>query len=306
MEKKNITYLALIGFVAFFFIGMGSSVLIIPPGASQNVTITITGSTTCEPVITECANQFMLQNPNVEISVSGTGSGSGIADTISGINHVGMSSRNIKSTENLSAGNDLIDYKFAKDGISVIIDADHPNAAAIQSTGLTLMDVYMIYNGSYDSWDDINVGWTIDAINCFTRADDSGTRATFEELVKENNTWGELGDDVAYQAAVTGYQEVGSNSLMVTGVASSAVPGTEQGIGYCGLGYLDSSVVAVPIDGFAPTVANILNEDYPISRSLHMVTNGAVSGWIQAFIDFVFGYYGQQVVEDEGFIRIWN
>ena len=306
MEKKNITYLALIGFVAFFLMGMGSAALMVTPGGSQSVTITITGSTTCEPVITECANQFILQNPNVEISVSGTGSGSGIADTISGINDIGMSSRNIKSTENTSAGNDLIDYKFAKDGIAIIIDADHPNAAAIQSTGLTLMEVYMIYNGSYDSWDDINGAWTTDNIKCFTRADDSGTRATFEELVKENNTNGELGDDTAYQTAVTGYQEVGSNSLMVTGVAGSAVPGTEQGIGYCGLGYLDTNVIAVPIDGYDATEANILSEDYPISRSLHMVTNGAVSGWVQAFIDFIFGYYGQQVVEDEGFIRIWN
>jgi len=56
MEKKSIIYLAIIGMIAMFFVGGGVTTLITPSGGFQRVTIIISGSTTCEPVITECAN----------------------------------------------------------------------------------------------------------------------------------------------------------------------------------------------------------------------------------------------------------
>ena len=298
MEKKAIIYLAIIGMIGMFFVGCGVTALITPPGGAQKVTIIISGSTTCEPVITECADQFMAINPNVDISVSGTGSGSGISDTINELNDIGMSSRNIKSTENTSAGNDLVDYKFAKDGIAVIIDADHPNAVWLQSNGLTLDQVFLIYNGTYDTWNDIDASLTTETIDIHTRPDGSGTRATFEGLVESGGE--ELGDNSGYTSSVTGYIEVASNTVMV-----QQVGGNSYGFGYCGLGYIDVNVIAVPIDGVAPSISTILDETYPISRSLHMVTNGPASGWVQAFIDFIYGPNGQIVVADEGFVRLW-
>ena len=298
MEKKAIIYLAIVGMIGMFFIGGGVTTLITPPGGLQRVTIIISGSTTCEPVITECADQFMAINPNVDISVSGTGSGSGISDTINGLNSIGMSSRNIKSTENASASDNLIDYKFAKDGIAVIIDADHPNAVWLQSNGLTLDQVFLIYNGTYDTWNDIDVSLTTETIDVHTRPDGSGTRATFEELVKSGGE--ELGDNFGYTSSVTGYIEVASNTVMV-----QQVGGNSYGFGYCGLGYVDASVIAISVDGVVPSISTILDETYPISRALHMVTNGPASGWVQAFIDFIYGPNGQVVVADEGFVRLW-
>jgi phosphate transport system substrate-binding protein len=298
MEKKSIIYLAIIGMIIMFFVGGGVTTLITPPGGFQRVTIIISGSTTCEPVITECADQFMAINPNVDISVSGTGSGSGISDTINGLNDIGISSRNIKSTENVTAGNNLIDYKFAKDGIAVIISATHPNVTWLQSNGLTMDQVFLIYNGTYDTWNDINPSLITDTIDIYTRPDGSGTRATFEGLVESGGE--ELGDNSGYTSSVIGYIEVASNTVMV-----QQVGGNSYGFGYCGLGYVDTNVIVIPIDGVVPSISTILDETYPISRSLHMVTNRPASGWVQAFIDFVFGPYGQQVVADEGFIRLW-
>jgi len=298
MEKKSIIYLAIIGMIAMFLVGYGVTTLITPPGGAQKVTIIISGSTTCEPVITECADQFMAINPNVDISVSGTGSGSGISDTINELNDIGMSSRNIKSTENASAGNDLVDYKFAKDGIAVIISATHSNATWLQSNGLTLDQVFLIYNGTYDTWNDIDVSLTTDTIDLHTRPDGSGTRTTFEELVESGGE--ELGDNSGYTSSVIGYIEVASNTVMV-----AQVGGNSYGFGYCGLGYIDANVISVPINGVTPSISTILDETYPISRTLHMVTNGPASGWVQAFIDYVYGLNGQQVVADEGFVRLW-
>ncbi|MHA1507590.1 MAG: phosphate ABC transporter substrate-binding protein [Promethearchaeota archaeon] len=298
MEKKAIVYLAVLGMIATFFVGYGVTTLTIPPGGFQRVTIIISGSTTCEPVITECADQFMTINPNVDISVSGTGSGAGISDTINGLNDIGISSRNIKSTENASAGDNLVDYKFAKDGIAIIISATHLNTSWLQSNGLTMDQLFLIYNGTYDTWNDINAALVTDTIDAHTRPDGSGTRATFEELVKSGGE--ELGDNSGYTSSVIGYLEVASNTVMV-----QQVGGNSYGFGYCGLGYVDANVIAIPIAGVVPSVSTILDESYPISRSLHMVTNGPTSGWTHAFIDFIFGPNGQQVVADEGFIRLW-
>jgi phosphate transport system substrate-binding protein len=298
MEKKGIWIIAVVGMVAMFFVGWGTTSFT-GAGGAGTTTIVITGSTTCEPVITEAANQFMVINPNVDISVSGTGSGDGISDTIDGQNDIGMSSRNIRPSENVSAGNNLIDFQFAKDGLSVIIDADHPDAAWLQANGLTMNQVFLIYNGTYDSWDDINGTLSAQTIDVHTRADGSGTRATFEELVLYDDSE-ELGDNTGYQTSVPGYIEVASNTVMVT-----TVSGNQYGFGYCGLGYLDTSVIAVPVDGVEPSESTVLDGSYPISRALHILTNGEPSGWVRAFIDFIYGTEGQKLVADEGFIRIW-
>lgn len=301
MEKKSLAVLmVIIGLGGGAFIGWGISA-VTNTGGIQIVRIEITGSTTCEPVITACSEMFMEINTNVDISVTGTGSGSGISDTISGLNNIGMSSRNIKPSENQAADNNLIDYKFAKDGIAVIINFDHPNATWLQSYGLTINQVFLIYNGTYTTWNDINPSLVSDSIDCYTRPAGSGTRATFEELVTYNITDEELGDNEGYTNTITGYILVASNSLMVQGVA-----GNDYGFGYCGLGYVDESIViAIPVNSVAPSVQTILDESYPISRALHLVTNGPATGWVQAFIDFIYGPYGQKVVADEGFIRLW-
>ena len=298
MQKNALAILmVIIGLIGGTFIGWGITATL-TPGGVQLVTIEITGSTTCEPVITTASEMFMAINPNVDISVAGTGSGSGIADTISGLNDIGMSSRNIKPDENVTAGGTLVDYQFAKDGIAIIIDADHPDAAWLQTNGLSMDEVFSIFNGTYTHWSNISASLSEETIDCYTRPDGSGTRATFEELVVSFGE--ELGDNAGYQANVTGYTQVASNSLMVQGVA-----GNNYGFGYCGLGYVDPSIIAVKVNNVAPSVATVLDDSYPISRSLHLLTNGPATGWVQAFLDYIYGPYGQQVVEDEGFIRLW-
>lgn len=310
MEKKNISYLAIIAVLASFFIGMGSGFLFVPQDASGVAKIQVTGSTTCEPIVSSAANEFMKLNPGVDVMVSGTGSGSGIADTIESRSDIGMSSRNIKSSENITCysqnGVYIIDHQFALDGLAIIIDADHPNAEEIASVGLTMQQLFLIFNGTYLSWDDVNSTWCSDAITRFTRSDDSGTRASFEELVVDSNH-NELGKDTGYLANVGSAQLVGSNTLMVQAVAF-----TPSGIGYCGLGYIDISVKMVPIidhgeiEPVSPTHETVRAGTYPIARYLHVITAGQSSGWTKAFIDFLYGITGQQIVEEEGFIPIYQ
>jgi phosphate transport system substrate-binding protein len=151
-------------------------------------------------------------------------------------------------------------------------------------------------------WDDGTLGGTNTAINVYTRPDGSGTRSAFEDLVYYNATGTPelLGDNIGYQTHVSGYQIVSSNSVMVTQVS-----GDDQGIGYCGLGYVTSGVDKIAIDGVLASVATVLDGTYPISRALHLVTNGPPTGYIRAYIDFIFGPLGQAIVAAEGFIALY-
>ena len=59
----------------------------------------VSGSTTVLPIMQIVAEEFMYQNPDVNITVSGGGSGVGIAALIDKITDIAMSSRQIKTEE---------------------------------------------------------------------------------------------------------------------------------------------------------------------------------------------------------------
>ena len=58
------------------------------------------------------------------------------------------------------------------------------------------------------------------------------------------------------------------------------------------------------VDGIACTRENILSGKYPLSRALYMYTNAKPTGDVKAFIDFVLGPQGKQLIEEEGFVGL--
>ncbi|MGC4387321.1 substrate-binding domain-containing protein, partial [Streptococcus suis] len=67
---------------------------------------------------------------------------------------------------------------------------------------------------------------------------------------------------------------------------------------------LDDSVKAVSIDGVKPSVANVENDSYKISRPFNIVTKAKVSDAAQDFISFIMSSDGQKVVEKDGYISV--
>jgi len=86
------------------------------------------------------------------------------------------------------------------------------------------------------------------------------------------------------------------------GAVHQTVSSTEGAIGYVGLGYLDENVKALKINGIQPTIANVVAETYPISRSLNMFTNGEPTGIAEEFLIYLDSNEGQAIVEEEGFV----
>jgi phosphate transport system substrate-binding protein len=81
-------------------------------------------------------------------------------------------------------------------------------------------------------------------------------------------------------------------------------------IGYYGMGYISprEKALAVAKDdaspAVAPTIENVVSQDYPISRPLLMVTREEPQGLVADFLDFVLGPEGQQLVVKIDFVPV--
>lgn len=127
-------------------------------------------------------------------------------------------------------------------------------------------------------------------ISVISREEGSGTRGAFTELFKivdENK------NDITVATAET------TNS---TGVMMSTVAGNNLAIGYISLGSLDDTIKSLKIDGVEPTVENVKNGSYKVSRPFNIVTKDGLSEAAQDFVNYIMSSEGQQIIEDNGYI----
>ena len=133
---------------------------------------------------------------------------------------------------------------------------------------------------------------TIDVIS---REDGSGTRGAFIELFGiEEKQGDEKVDMTTEDASITN-----STSVMMT-----TVSGDENAIGYISLGSLNDTVKAVKIDGAEASAENVANDTYKVSRPFNIVTGEKLSDAAQDFENYIMSADGQQIVEDNGYIKV--
>jgi len=244
--------------------------------------LVIQGSTTVLPIAQKCAEVFMQKHPEANISVRGGGSGTGIVALIDGICDIADSSRPMKDKEikkALEKGVNPEPHVIAMDGIAVIV---HPSNPVDE---LTLTQLKDIYTGKMSNWSELR--GKNQKIVVISRDVASGTFECFNKLVLKKQR---VRPDALLQA---------SNAAVL-----SVVKRTEGAIGYVGLGYLNSEVKALKIEGVFPSQDTVLKGTYSISRPLFMYTNGKPKGLVKDFIDFVLSKEGQKIVKEEGFVPL--
>ncbi|NLJ50266.1 MAG: PstS family phosphate ABC transporter substrate-binding protein [Candidatus Atribacteria bacterium] len=245
--------------------------------------INVSGSTTVLPIMQIVAEEFMYQNPDVDITVSGGGSGVGIAALIDKIASVAMSSRKIKTEEldkAVAKGLSVQEFEIAKDAITVIVSPANTKINQIDSQTLK-----QIYTGAITNWKDLS--GEDKPIVVISRDTNSGTFEVFNEHILKKDQLAPTVLMLASNRAIL--DEVGKNP---------------EAIGYVGLGYVTDQVKGLLLDGVEPTKENALSGIYPISRGLYLYTPDIPKGVTKDFIDFFFSEEGQAIVEEEGFIRV--
>ena len=240
--------------------------------------ISMAGSTSMEKLANAAAESFMAKYPGVMVTAEFTGSSAGVEAVTAGSVDIGNSSRALKDSEK-EAG--AVENIVAIDGIAVVVDPTNTVA------DLTKQQLTDIYTGKVKNWSE--VGGQDGVIIVVGREAGSGTRGAFEELL-------EIEDACAY-----------ANELDSTGAVMAKVGSTPGAIGYVSLDVIDDSVIAVELEGVAPTVENIKAGDYFLSRPFVMATMGEVSeqnATVQAFFEYLKSEEGKEVIEAVGLITV--
>ncbi len=244
----------------------------------------IEGSTTVGPIGGAFAEKFMQLHPKVAITVKKTGSGDGAAAVVDGRCDIAMMSRFMKAKEyQMAVKNGVfpVAHVVANDGVCVVVHPSNP------VKGLTIAQVRNIYKGKITNWKQL--GGPNLKIVAISRDTSSGTYETFNKMVMKK------------EKMVSYVEYVNANPQAHTRVKS-----TKAAIAYVGLGFLDSKVKALKIDGIMPSRKTIAKGTYPVSRPLFLFTNGypKLGSKVHEFCTFHLTETGQEIIESKGFVPL--
>ena len=245
---------------------------------------TFGGSTTVQPIANVAIEQFVKANPNVKISYEGLGSGTGLKQLAEGTISLAGSSRDLKQSE-LDAG--LVPVVIARDALAVVVNKDIPVA------NLSREQLAGIYSGTIVNWKE--VGGKDEPIVVVNRDETSGTYGAFKELVLDPAKLSFLKNAIVAKE---------------NGEVAAKVASTPGAVGYVGLGFVEEVTKAggkaLSVAGVLPAVKTALDNTYPLSRNLYVVTKGAVkAGSVEkAFIDYLLSPRGKVIVKEAGFVPL--
>jgi len=262
--------------------------------ANQNNSLQVKGSDTMVNLGQAWAERYMEKNPQEFIAVTGGGSGTGLASLISGTCDIAMSSRTIKQKEIDQAKLKGIipnEIKAALDGIAVVINPQN------SVDKLTLDQLAGIFSGKITNWKEL--GGKDEKIVILSREVNSGTHVYFKEHVLRKND-------------PNSQEEFSPKALMLSSSQAIAdeTSGNSSAIGYYGMGYISPKQKAVAIAKeeksayTVPTIDNVVNGTYPISRPLFIYTNGQPQGMVKKFVDFILSAEGQEIVLKTDFVPV--
>ena len=250
-------------------------------GSKITGSVTVSGSSALLPLAKDAAAKFKVKNPEVSLTLNGGGSGTGLKQVAEGSVNIGNS--DVEASKKLPAdkAKGLVDHKVCVLTVAPIVHKDV--GATVKS--LTKAQLQDVFSAKITNWKD--VGGPDQEIILVTRPSTSGTRALFTEL------------------ALAGKEEASNKSLETddSGTLLQSISQTKGAIGYIALSYLvnNKDVVALGIDGVAPTLENTYNGTYPVWGYEHMYTKGEPTGAVKAFLDYVVSdEYGVEI-EKQGY-----
>jgi phosphate transport system substrate-binding protein len=191
-------------------------------------------------------------------------------------------------------GAEPIEHVVGYDALAVYVHKDNP----IDS--ISLEELAEIYGdgGTITKWSQLGVKIPsgADGITWVNRQSSSGTYAYFREVV--------LGEKRDYKMG--SMNQSGSKDVI------SLIAHTPGAIGYSGMGYATDQVKMLKVSrkkgepGVAPSVENVHNNTYPITRPLQIYTLGEPKGGVKEYMDWIDSKEGQQVVLDLGYVPLFK
>ena len=275
------------------------------PNSTLQGAITCVGSDSMDPILQLWSSDFRQHHPKVMFEILSKGSGTAPKALIAGTSQIGHMSREMNAQE---LGQFEAKYGYAPTRVVVAVDAlaVYVNANNPIRT-LTLEQVDAIFSSTRKAgypddlatWGELGLKqeWKTRAIQPYGRDENSGTRAFFKEHVLKKGEYKATVKAVADQFAL---------------VEAPAMDGA--GISYGPVQHSVRMVRAVPLIDFkgekpmVPTVENILNGKYPLTRFLYIYVNRKpgqpMNPLVQEFLFSILSRRGQKEVAEFGAIPL--
>jgi len=255
------------------------------------------GSSTVYPIAEAAAEEYMMEQPNVKVSVGASGTGGGFEKFTKGETDFSNASRPIKEEEKQAAaanGIEFQEFQLAYDGLSVVVNKENDWVDYLTVDELKKM---WTEDGTVKKWSDIRPGWPDEEIKFFSPGHDSGTYDYFDEVILE-------GKELVKTAQLSE-----DDNILVRGVE-----GDQYAIGYFGYAYYlenKDKLKVVPIDGgngpVEPTNETIETGKYtPLSRPLFTYVNVKSlkeKPQVYDYMEFLLETAGD-LAEEVGYVRL--
>ena len=242
--------------------------------------LTLTGSSTIAPMISEIARQFEKDHPGVRVDVQTGGSSRGIRDAKNGVADIGMSSRALKPAELTGLKTKTIGW----DGVAFVVHADNPVGE------LTREQLIDIYTGRVDNW--LALGGNDAPIVVSNRA---AGRSELELIVKflglkPTDIKADVIDGETQQSIKTVTTNV--NAIVYTSVGA-AHHAAQQG----------EPIKLLPLGGVFPTIETVRSGEFPLARPLVLIQPAESSNNLaRAFVRYAASSKVDNVTRSLGYV----
>jgi phosphate transport system substrate-binding protein len=284
--------------------------------------ITISGSSTVEPISSVVAEIFNETNPDVAISVDGPGTGDGFELFCNGEIDISDASRPIEPDEEKACRKNGIEYtelEVALDGLTVMANPENSSVTCLNSG-----DLYALFgpeSEGIDTWNAAdslaakvggNGGFPNAPLEITAPGQESGTYDAFIELSGIPDIAEAQGlPEADWETLRSDYQASPNDNVIIT-----AMEGSPNALGFVGYAFAEEAGDAVKeleIDGgsgcVAPSAETVSDGSYPLSRSLYIYVSqeAAARPEVAAYVDF---YLSDEalatggLVEDVGYIAL--
>lgn len=260
-------------------------------GNGLSGSVKLDGSSTVFPISQAVAEEFMIANPGVKVTVGESGTGGGFKKWAAGETDISNASRPIKDEEKAEAqknGIEPVEIPVAYDGIAVVVNKNNNFVDT-----MTVEELKKIWepNSKVKTWKDIRPEWPAEPIKLYGPGTASGTFDYFTDVV--------VGDEGKSRTDYTASED---DNVLVKGVA-----GDKNALGYFGFAYYNENkdkLKVVKIDAgkgaVEPTEQTINDGTYaPLARPVYIyVSNKALEKLeVKEFVKFYLEYAAELATE---------